>query len=199
MASLRAKRPPEAGPPLAESNLKNRDCFVAVAPRNDDNKIHPLTRKTHQTIKKVTDNIESGFKFNTAISAVMELVNDSYTALEKKNDLAAVKEAAKTAVLLLSPFTPHICEQLWQNLGNNKTIFKQEWPKHNKDSIKEEQLTIPVQINGKLRSKVIVPFDIGEEELKDKVFQDEAVKKWLMGKQHRKIIVIPKRLVNIVV
>ena len=158
-----------------------------------------LTRKVHQTIKRVTDNIESGFKFNTAISAVMELVNDSYVALDEKGNLAVVKEAAETVALLLSPFAPHICEQMWQDLGSTESIYKQKWPKYNKDLIKEEQLTIPVQINGKLRSKVIVPADISEEELKDKVLQDAAVKKWLADKKYKKIIVIPKRLVNVVV
>ena len=129
----------------------------------------------------------------------MELVNDSYVALGQKYDLAVVREVAETVVLLLSPFTPHICEQMWQNLGNAESIYKQIWPKYNKDLIKEKQLTMPVQINGKLRSRVVVPADISEEELKDKVLQDAVVKKWLGDKKHKKIIVIPKRLVNVVI
>ncbi len=166
---------------------------------NQKPEVAPLTRKIHQTIKKVTDDIEGGFKFNTAISAIMELVNDSYIALEKNQDPGAIKEAAKMVVLLLSPFTPHICEELWQNLGNAESIFRQKWPKFDKALIQEEQLTIPVQINGKLRCKVIVPADIDDDTVKEKVFQDKIVKKWIGDKKYKKVIIVPKRLVNIVV
>ncbi|UCH12971.1 MAG: leucine--tRNA ligase [Candidatus Omnitrophota bacterium] len=179
---------------LAEQ-VKNQSSVVS---RQSPETSH-LTRKIHQTIKKVTDDIEGGFKFNTAISAIMELVNDSYIALDENQDPSTIKEAAKMVILLLSPFTPHICEQLWQNLGNTESIFKQRWPKFDKDLIQEEQLTIPVQINGKLRSKVIVPADIDEEALKEKVFQDKIVKKWIGDKKYKKVIVVPKHLVNIVV
>jgi len=168
--------------------------------RSQKPEIVPLTRKTHQTIKKVTDDIENGFKFNTAISSIMELVNDSYAALDEgEKNAPALKEAVKTITLLLAPFAPHICEQLWQNSGNKESIFKQAWPEHDKDLIQEDEITMPVQINGKLRCRIIVPADIDEGALKDKVSQDSSVLKWLEGKAPKKIIVIPKRMVNIVV
>lgn len=179
-----------------------------------------LTRKIHQTIKKVTEDIENGFKFNTAISAIMELVNECYNALDnsrpglrpvgptalreaeidsRPGGRSYVKTAAETVVLLLAPFTPHICEQLWHDLGNSKSIFTQKWPEYNKDLIEEEELNIPIQINGKLRCVLSVPVDISQDMLKSKALEDGKVKKWLDGKQPKKIIIIPKRLVNIVV
>ncbi|MFH0731366.1 MAG: leucine--tRNA ligase [Candidatus Omnitrophota bacterium] len=159
----------------------------------------PLTRKIHQTIKKVTDDIEGGFKFNTAISAIMELINDSYVALETKASPDVIRDAAQTAVILLAPFTPHISEELWQILGNKESIFRQKWPAFDKGLIQEEELTIPVQINGKLRSKVVVPADATEEMLKEKVLKDEVVKKWIGEAEPKKVIIVPKRLVNVIV
>ena len=159
-----------------------------------------LRRKTHQTIKKVTGDIEKGFGFNTAIAGIMELVNEIYAGIdtEKEASGGVLKEAVKTVVVLLSPFVPHIAEELWEKLGEKPGILREPWPSYDKGLIAEEVLTIPVQINGKLRSKVDVPPGIGDAALKEKVLADEKVKKYLGGVTP-KLIIIPNRLVNIII
>ncbi|NQT95008.1 MAG: leucine--tRNA ligase, partial [Candidatus Omnitrophica bacterium] len=157
-----------------------------------------LERKIHQTIKKVTNDIEGNFKFNTAISAIMELVNATYDELDK-GDLAIVREATQTTVCLLGPFVPHIAEELWERLGNKPSLFNYGWPVFDENKAKEDMLVLPVQVNGKLRSKVETLPDISEDELKKKVLSDEKIKNWIDGKDIRKFIIVPKKLVNIVV
>jgi leucyl-tRNA synthetase len=154
-----------------------------------------LRRKTHQTIKKVTSDIENGFYFNTAIASIMELVNETYQNLAAPQ----AKEAVETIVLLLAPFAPHICEELWQRLGHKPGIFKNPWPQHNPEFIQTDVVTIVVQVNGKVRSKLDVPASTTEEELKKAVLADEKTKTWIGTKPVRKIIVVPKKLINIVV
>ncbi len=157
-----------------------------------------LKKKTHQAIKRVTEDIEN-FKFNTAISKIMELVNQIYSlqsvAYSKNRE---VREAIKTIVLLLSPFTPHICEEMWQELGYGKSILKTKWPSYDEALIKEEMITYVIQVNGKVRSKIEVPLDITEEELKEKVLSDEKIKKWTEEREIKRFIFVPNRLVNIV-
>ncbi|MFH1867370.1 MAG: leucine--tRNA ligase [Candidatus Omnitrophota bacterium] len=157
-----------------------------------------LERKIHQTIKKVTHDIEGDFKFNTAISAIMELMNETIDAVEK-GSIAMAHEAAKTAILLLAPFVPHIAEELWQKIGNEPSIFKQPWPVYDEEKAKEDELVLPIQISGKVRSKVTVPADITEDKLREKVLSDEKVRKWINDKEIKKFVVVPKKLVNIVV
>jgi len=161
--------------------------------KKNPNSTPGLKRKMHQTIKKVTDDIEKGFHFNTAISAIMELVNEIYSV---GND-EEIHEAAKTVVLLLSPFVPHVAEELWEKIGNKPSILKQDWPLYDKSLIEEEQITIPVQVNGRLRSKVLVRAAIVEDDLKSEILSDEKVKKWTEDKNISKWIIIPKKLVNI--
>ncbi|MEE9500277.1 MAG: class I tRNA ligase family protein, partial [Candidatus Omnitrophota bacterium] len=158
-----------------------------------------LRRKTHQTIKKVTDDLKKGFHFNTAISAVMELVNEMYIAMEKKEVTHDVlRESIKIVVVLLSPFVPHIAEELWQRLGAPPGILKQNWPSFDENLILDETVTIPVQINGKLRSKVEVIPGIDEEGLKEKVLSDEKTQNYLKNLAVKRWIIIPNKLVNIV-
>jgi leucyl-tRNA synthetase len=161
-----------------------------------------LRRKIHLTIKKVTDDLDGGFHFNTAISSIMELVNESYDLIGKASDAAdssVLHEAAESVIVLLAPFVPHIAEEMWQLIGKKNSIFRSSWPAFDKDAIVEEIITIPVQINGKLRSTVEAPFDINEEALKDLVLADPKVNKWTAGNAVKKFIVVPKKLVNIVV
>jgi leucyl-tRNA synthetase len=159
----------------------------AISSNNDK---MALLRKTHQTIKKVTDDIEKGFHFNTAIASIMELVNEIYSK-------SAIKEAIEAVVLLLSPFVPHIAEELWEKLGNKSSVLTEKWPSYEKEFLSEDVITIPVQVNGRLRSKVEVPSGISEDELKEKALADEKIKKHI-GNLTPKLIVIPNRLVNIV-
>ena len=163
-----------------------------------------LKRKTHLTIKKVTEDLDGGFHFNTAISSIMELVNETYdlSVSETANDAVKQKvmnEAVEAIVILLSPFVPHIAEELWSNLGKPNSIFKMKWPEYDRSAIVEDVVTIVVQVNGKLRSKVEVPSDIKEEGLRQMVLADPKIKEITSGKTIKNFIVVPKKLVNIVI
>jgi len=157
-----------------------------------------LERKIHQTIKKVTRDIEGDFKFNTAISSVMELINAAYLSLDK-NYNKSVKFAVEIAVKLLAPFVPHISEELWEKLGNTSTIFNQSWPEHDEEKSKDEVIIIPVMINNKLRSRIEVDSNSSDDDIKTIVLSDAKVKEWLKDKDIKKFIVVPKKLVNIIV
>jgi len=154
-----------------------------------------LIRKTHQTVKKVTEDIEDGFHFNTAISAIMELVNEIYSSKENED----IREAVNIVVLLLSPFVPHISEELWKMLGNSSSILGQSWPTYEKSLTVEDRITIPIQINGKLRSKIEVEPSTKEATLKEMALSDEKIQKWLGDKKVHKWIIVPGKLVSMVV
>ncbi len=164
-----------------------------------------LRRLTHRTIKKVTDDIEREFQFNTAIAALMECVNGLYkfTADPARPPMAgepeALREALNTLVLLLAPFAPHVTEELWEVLGNTPSVGRQPWPSYDPDLVQRERLTIPIQVNGKLRSKIEVHADSSEEEVVDLARRDPKLADWLQGKTPRKIIYVEKKLVNFVV
>ncbi len=160
-------------------------------------------RKTHQTIKRFTENIENNFHFNTAISAGMELFNtmSSLTDSEKKEqaEAAVVLEAVQTLLILLSPMVPHFCAEMWEQLGNTDSIEDQSWPQFDAEAAKEDLLTIVVQVQGKVRSRLQVPTDITDDELKEIALTDENVIRFLGGATVKKTIVVKKKLVNIVV
>ncbi|GAH83469.1 unnamed protein product, partial [marine sediment metagenome] len=154
------------------------------SPQQADSKIQDLRRKTHQTIKKVTDDMEGDFHFNTAISAIMELVNETYKFQAACSDrpedrglqLEAVKEAARTVVILLSPFAPHITEELWQILGNQGSIFETPWPGYQPEILKQEEMTIVIQINGRLKQRLRLPADVKDDRLKTAALNDKKIK-----------------------
>jgi leucyl-tRNA synthetase len=163
-----------------------------------------LKRKTHQTIKKVTDDLDGGFHFNTAISSIMELVNMAYETLADgggaPQDAPALQEAVEAVVMLLSPFVPHIAEEMWRRLGHNDsgTIFKCKWPSYDSRAAADKVLTIPVQVNGKLRSRIEIPAGMAEDELKKAVLSDAKVRQWTDGKAVRNMIVVAGKLVNVI-
>jgi len=159
-----------------------------------------LRRAVHKTIKKVTEDIEERFHFNTAIASVMELLNTVQpTELNTPQRGAVMKESLETMVLLLAPFVPHISEELWQRLGNGTPLSRTAWPEYDRDAVVDEEVLVVVQVNGKLRSRVTVPAGVGEEELKAAALADEKVLPFLEGKQVRKVVCVPGKLVNIVV
>nr|MBP7342942.1 leucine--tRNA ligase [Syntrophaceae bacterium] len=162
-----------------------------------------LRRKTHQTIRKVSQDIEDRFHFNTAISAVMELVNALYgvkrPSPNDKTALAVVREALETAILLLAPIVPHITEELWQLLGKNKAVVDMPWPDFDPACATEEEMTVVIQINGKLRSRMTVPVDCDAEKIKADALADEKIVSFIAGNNILKVIYVPKKLVNIVV
>jgi leucyl-tRNA synthetase len=162
-----------------------------------------LRRKTHQTIRKVTTDIEDRFHFNTAISAVMELVNLVYQVPRPGKDdraaLAVIREAVETVIVLLAPIVPHITEELWEMMGNRGSLTAVPWPSYDPALTSEEELTIVVQVNGKLRSRITVSADESEDKIKEMALADEKTQKFLEGVKIVKVITVPKKLVNIVV
>jgi len=157
-----------------------------------------LHRKTHQTIRKVTEDIDR-YHFNTAISAVMELTNAVYGILPMKDEIAgAFQEAVKAMLILLSPFIPHITEELWHQIGKTSYVLNEPWPGYDPEAAKEEEITIVIQVNGKLRDRLSLPADVREEDVKEKALKQEKVQKYLDGKSVRKVIYVPKKLLNIV-
>ena len=128
----------------------------------------------------------------------MELVNRIYIVMGSKKDSPAVKEAVKAVVMLLSPFAPHICEELWKRIGGKNSIFRAKWPSYDTQLLKTQVVTIVAQVNGKVRNRFTVPANASEEELKDIILKDAAIKKWTEDKPPRKFIVVPNKLVNIV-
>jgi leucyl-tRNA synthetase len=157
-----------------------------------------IQRKLHQTIKRVTDDFQGRWHFNTCISAVMELVNELYTAETKGLPPALVAAVQRDMVLLLAPFAPYLAHELWEMLGERGNLLKTPWPKYDPELAKEEEIEIPVQVNGKLRSVVVVTPGTTEEEIIRKALADEKVQSHLAGKQIVKEIYTGK-LVNIVV
>lgn len=162
-----------------------------------------LHRKTHQTIKRVTENIEHNFHFNTAISAMMELFNVLSSSLlnDKKSELepAVVKEAITTLILLLSPMVPHFASEMWLKIGNTTDLEDQVWPTFDKEAAKDDLLTIVIQVNGKVRSRLEVAADITDSEIEKLALADEITLKFIDSKPVKKTIVIKKKLVNIVI
>ncbi|KKS26508.1 MAG: Leucine-tRNA ligase [Parcubacteria group bacterium GW2011_GWA2_42_11] len=146
----------------------------------------------HKTIKKVGEDIEA-LKFNTAISALMILVN------EMSGEEAVAKEDLEKLLIILSPFAPHMAEELWNQIGYDKSIFTEKWPEYDVNLIKDEIISLPVQINGKVRAVLSVPADISEDEAKKLTLSDDVIIKWLAGKEPKKIIFVKGRLVNIVI
>ena len=163
-----------------------------------------LHRKTHQTIKKVSNDIEDRFHFNTAISAVMELVNDIHKVLagsEKHSSLtwSVVKEAVETTVLLLSPVVPHITEELWKMLGHEELLLKVAWPGYRAEALEVAKRLIVLQVNGKVRDRIEVPASFTEKEIEAEALANERVRSFIGQKPVKKVIVVGQKLVNVVV
>ncbi len=159
-----------------------------------------LRRTVHKTIRKVTEDIEDRFHFNTAIAAVMELLNVlQSTELASPQAAAVMKEALESMILMLAPFVPHITEELWHVLGHDKPLSVTAWPEYDREAVVDEEVLVVVQVNGKLRSKLTVSAGTDEETLKTLALTDEKVQPFLTDVQVRKVICVPGKLVNIVV
>jgi leucyl-tRNA synthetase len=180
--------------------MENLDVLKkAPEPVGADQTSQHLHRKTHQTIRKVTEDIERTH-FNTAISAIMELTNTVYGILPPDpTTFGAFQEAVRTILILLSPFVPHVTEELWHRMGETTYLLNETWPGYDSDAAREEEITIVIQINGKLRDRLSVSAETGEEEIRKIALEREKVRKYLEGKSIRKMIYIPRKLLNIVV
>ncbi|ADG83346.1 leucine--tRNA ligase [Thermincola potens] len=160
-----------------------------------------MRRITHVTIKRVTDDISQRFNFNTAISAIMEMVNALYQYRDKneKRNSAVEAEAMNSLVLLLAPFAPHIAEELWHELGFTDSVHTQPWPKYDPAATVQDEVEIVIQVNGKVKERMMAPASLDAGGLQQFAMDQESVQKLIEGKQVVKVVAVPKKLVNIVV
>jgi len=158
----------------------------------------------NKTIKKFSGDIE-GAKFNTAVSSLMELLN--FFRKEGKDILNVIstettgisKDDLEKIIRLVSPFAPHICEELWNKLGNKKSIFGEKWPEYDKNLIKDEVVKIAIQVNGKLRDTMETKADITEEEARSLAISQKKIENWIAGKEIKKVIFVQNKLINFVI
>jgi leucyl-tRNA synthetase len=163
-----------------------------------------MRRKTHETIRRVTIDVDVRKQFNTAISAMMELVNDLYAFSKAQEQepstrgVAVAREAIESLIVMLSPFAPHTAEELWEQYGHTGTLSATRWPPYDADAARAEEIVIPVQVNGKVRARLTVPPDIADEELQRRALADPSVQSYTEGKAVRKVVIAKGRLVSIV-
>jgi leucyl-tRNA synthetase len=159
-----------------------------------------LRQRTHRTIARVTQQLER-LQFNTAISSLMELSNAAadFSPLEDEGGRGALRECLEVLAQLLSPFAPHLAEELWAELQGQGELSLMPWPHADPALVAEDRYHIAVQVNGKLRGEVSVPASAAEEEIREAAAADPKVASWITGKTLKKVVVIPKRLVNFVV
>jgi len=162
-----------------------------------------IQRKLHQTIKRVTDDFQGRWHFNTCISAIMELVNEIYGAEEARAaggiPASLIANVQRNIALLLAPMAPYMAHELWEMTGEKSNLLKAPWPKYDPELAAEDEIEIPVQVNGKLRGLVVVPASATDDQIKQAALADEKVRAAIAGKQVVNVIVVPKKLVNIVV
>jgi leucyl-tRNA synthetase len=175
-----------------------------------------LRRKTHETIKRVTIDLDPRVHLNTAVSAMMELVNELYAfctaskclsvgeepevgRIAPPSTIAVLKEAVEALLRMLSPFVPHMAEELWESLGHTGGIVAAGWPVYDEAVAKAEEIVVPVQINGKLRARLKVPADITDDQLRERALSDPQVLPHVQGKEIKKVVIVRGKLVSIVV
>jgi len=160
-----------------------------------------MRRLTHQTIKKITDDISDRFNFNTAVSAIMELVNGIYKYKEENGNHKpeVLKEAVKNLLLLLAPFAPFITEELWEAIGGKGSVHKQSWPVYDLEAMAEEEVEIVIQVNGRIKERIRINTEASAQEMSEYVLAQPRIQQLIKGKQIIKVIPVPGKLVNIVV
>jgi leucyl-tRNA synthetase len=187
---------------------ENRDVLLASKKMKCDlakmqDKERNLYRKLHETIQHVTEDMDGAFHFNSAIAQIMELSNamdDAGIGADSSDQHKAVYYAAtESLILLLAPFSPHVAEELWKELGNSPSVFHAKWPEVNKAALTRNEIEMAIQVNGKLRGRITVPATMSGKELEKKALTDEQVLKFTEGKTVRKVVVVPGRLINIAV
>jgi leucyl-tRNA synthetase len=198
--------PPERDLEWSDRGVEGMHRFIrrlwrlAVALPSDAEKgvegeVSGLRRRMHRTIRKVTEDIER-IHFNTAISAIIELLNAAYA---EENEPADVADVVDTIILLLAPFAPHITEELWHRQGHADSVHHQPWPSFDAEMARQEEVTVVVQINGRLRDRMVVPAGMAEDEIRELALGSERIKQRLAGREISRIVVVPDKLVNIVV
>jgi leucyl-tRNA synthetase len=189
---------------IAQNPVKAGSYQVPYDAANLPPDIKKISRKMHQTIHRITEDFKGRWHFNTSVAALMELLNEGYAAQAVfLSDDPAVRsfraDFQRKFVLLLQPFVPYLANELWEVLGEKGNLLRAPWPQYDAALAKEEEIEIPVQVNGKLRSLVVVPAGVGEDVIKEKAAADEKIKALITGKQIIKVIVVPGKLINIVV
>jgi len=191
---------------FADKNASKEDNYgINLDARSEKDK--EIQKKLHQTVKKVTDSIEDDFHFNTAIAAIMELLNDMTTYKQNvidKNDISSESkkiwhEVLEKVILLIAPFAPHVADELWSDLGNTTLTFEEEWPAFDEKLTVENNFNLVLQVNGKVRDMVPAQIGISKDDAEKLAFSSEKVQKFIKGKEVVKVIVVPNKLVNIVV
>jgi leucyl-tRNA synthetase len=172
---------------------------ISTSQEGNTEKSQILRRHVHQMLKRITRDFQK-FEFNTVVSGLMELLNEMYAAREA--GVAGTREwneAVDIYLRMLAPACPHIAEELWELTGRKYSIHDQPWPEVDEAATHEQEITIPVQVNGKLRDRVVLPADVSEEGIKSAALASKIIQKYLEGKPPKKVIVAQKKLVNIVV
>ena len=191
---------------FSDHNAKSENHY-GVELKNRNQKDEEIQKKLHQTVKKVTESIEDDFHFNTAIAAVMELLNDMTTykqeVIDKDNISSESKkiwrEVLEKTILLIAPFAPHVADELWAYLGNKTFTFEEEWPKYDEELTKDHTFNLVIQVNGKVRDMVSAQIGISKDDVEKLALESEKAKKFIDGKEIVKVIVVPNKLVNVVV
>jgi leucyl-tRNA synthetase len=180
-----------------------RGAARTAAPATDSGRA--FRRTIHETIKKVTDDIERDFHFNTAISAVMELVNALYAfepasldGVPSAERAALLREAVETVLLLLGPISPHVTEELWSQLGHAESLFRQRWPEADPAALRRAEVTVVLQVDGKVRGRLTVDIDAPVPRVRELALADDKVRPWVGDRAIERVVVVPNRLVNIV-
>jgi leucyl-tRNA synthetase len=191
--------PPTAPPDRARATTHSSNIVVSTAEGK------AIRRTIHETIARVTHDIENEFHFNTAISAVMELVNALYAFEATARDrmpaaerAALLREGVETTLLLLGPFCPHVTEELWETLGHTESLFRQPWPTLEATALTRQEVTVVVQVDGKVRGRLIVEANADDARVQGLALADARVRPWLQGRAVERVVVVPNRLVNVV-
>ena len=191
---------------FADKNASKENNYgINLDARSEKDK--EIQKKLHQTVKKVTDSIEDDFHFNTAIAAIMELLNDMTTYKQNvidKNDISSESkkvwhEVLEKVILLIAPFAPHVADELWSDLGNTTLTFEEEWPTFDEKLTVENNFNLVLQVNGKVRDMLPAQIGISKDDAEKLAFSSEKVQKFIDGKEVVKVIAVPNKLVNIVV
>ena len=191
---------------FSDHNAKSENHY-GVELKNRNQKDEEIQKKLHQTVKKVTESIEDDFHFNTAIAAVMELLNDMTTYKQEVIDRDNIsseskkiwREVLEKTILLIAPFAPHVADELWAYLGNKTFTFEEEWPKYDEELTKDHTFNLVIQVNGKVRDMVSAQIGISKDDAEKLALESEKAKKFIDGKEVVKVIVVPNKLVNVVV
>jgi leucyl-tRNA synthetase len=196
----------EAPPPSAPPD-RPRATAVPAAATVSTEAGRAFRRVIHETIRRVSEDIEREFHFNTAIAAIMELFNalqafeaaaDGQGTAARSERAALLREAVETTLLLLGPFCPHVTEELWSRLGHSESLFKQRWPVADPAALQKTEVTVVVQVDGKVRGRLLVDVDIADDRIRQLALGDDRVRPWVGQRRVEKVVVVPNRLVNIV-